>query len=92
MFFGHKAPRFLGLHSLEQLGTNAVHLGSMKQTSFTLPCLLECDCASMQAIMAGFAKCQEIRFLIASVFAAKNEMVNFQTSILRFSLALHPLG
>ena len=88
MCFGHKAPRFLCLHPLEQLGTNAVHLGSMKQIAFPLPCLLECDCASMQAIMAGFAKCQEIRFLIASVFAAKNEMVHFQTVILRFSLTV----
>ena len=88
MFLGHKAPRFLCLHPLEQLITNGVHLGSMKQISFPLPYLLECDCASMQAIMAAFAKCQEIRFLIASVFAAKNEMVNFQTLILRFSLTV----
>src|SRR6266487_339098 len=88
MFFGHKAPRFLCLHPLEQLVPNAVHLGSMKQISFSLPSLLECDCASMQAIMAGFAKGQEIRFPIASVFAAKNEMVNFQTVILRFSLTV----
>ena len=82
MFFGDKAPGFDRLNTTQQLYANTVHLRGMKQISLALPLLFERDRSGMEALMTRFAQRQEIRFLIASLLASEDDVMDFESSIL----------
>src|SRR6202043_3243356 len=80
MFLGHKTPRLFGIKPLEQLYTDAVHLGSMNKNALFLPSFLQRDRSRVQAIMAGLAERQEMRLVVAALLATENEVVDAQAS------------
>src|SRR5450759_5121566 len=88
MLFRDKAPGLLCLKAFEQLDANTVHLSGMAKPLFFLSPLLEWNASCMEVIMTGFAECQQIRFLIAPVLAAKNNVVDFYSLVFRLPFAL----